>query len=367
MRLSQATTKDGELAMACYVDDPLMCVKAPTPLARMRIFCMCALVWQCLELEISWKKGSHGQQIQWIGFEVQLSKEHEGDVIVRMAESKRTKLLELFEELISYPGMVPLRRLQYATGVIGWASSILASTRPWLSMLYAAVTQHQSPGMEDGKKQRRRRKGLIFVRQIEHAIRWLNTLIQELDSQYPGLQKTFRWRPDAPRVLIQTDACPEGMGGFLMIGNVYHSYWFDKVTDADRELMGSEAGDPAFQSEWELLAVWVSLEAFKEVLTQYGTGCQVILRTDNMATIQAAMEFRSHSPLMTQLTAEISILTELLQLQPIRAEHVPGILNRIADKLSRANSPIDVPVELQAARCLSAVPRSVHSFRAWPR
>ena len=100
------------------------------------------------------------------------------------------------------------------------------------------------------------------------------------------------------------------------------AFWNDQVTEMDRKMMGSDEGDPAFQSEWELLAVWISLEAVKPWIMQGELAPQIILRTDNKATIQAAMEMRSRSPLMTQLTAEIAIQIELMQLDKIHAEHV---------------------------------------------
>ena len=62
-----------------------------------------------------------------------------------------------------------------------------------------------------------------------------------LDGQAPGLQVTFRSQPALRHVLVQTDACPTGMGGFL--------------ADNDAKLFGAVIGDPSYQSEWELLAV----------------------------------------------------------------------------------------------------------------
>ena len=81
--------------------------------------------------------------------------------------------------MLTYKGMIPLRLLVYATGVIGWASSVMPSTRPWLAMLYAAATQHkQGPS-------KRSKKGLVYLKQINHAVRWLHALIQEVDSLRP--------------------------------------------------------------------------------------------------------------------------------------------------------------------------------------
>ena len=362
MRLAQATAIDGEIAMACYVDDPLLAVMGATAEQRLWSFCRCTLLWQSLGLEMSWKKSSRGKMVQWIGFEVKLTGPRNGDIQVKMAEAKRQKLLKVFQEMSDYGGMIPLRLLQYSTGVIAWASSVMTMSRPWLAMLYAAATRHQTPK----KPSTRERKGLVFLKQVEHAIRWMNALVQEADALRPGLQHTFKWRPDAPVFLIQTDACPTGMGGFLMQGGRYVAYWHDKVSPEDLALLQATAGDPSYQSEWELLAVWISLEVFKKWLTTPESSPRVILRTDNTAAIQAAMEYRAKSPIMMQLAAEISIQVELMQLLPLQAEHVPGILNDLADKLSRLAPGEEAPAALREAVQLTPLKRHRSNFRAWP-
>lgn len=207
---------------------------------------------------------------------------------------------------------------------------------------------------------------LVYLKQINHAVRWLHALIQEVDALRPGLQKVFRYRPNDPWVLIQTDACPTGMGAYLMIAGKFAAYWHDSVTAADLELLGATAGDPAFQSEWELLAVWISVETFMPILSELGCNPRILLRTDNAATISAAMDYRAKSPLMVQLAAEISMQMEVHQLSQLRAEHVLGISNKIADQLSRMQTHDSVPGPLRTAKCLVPQPRGKHMFRAWP-
>lgn len=112
--------------------------------------------------------------------------------------------------------------------------------------------------------------------------------------------------------------------------------------------------------------VWVSTETFRPCWSQLDFSPQIVLRTDNAATISAAMESRAKSPLMIQLAAEISVQIEIHQLQRIRAEHVLGINNKIADTLSRMRTGEQVPWQLRDAQCLQPQPRGKHLFRAWP-
>ena len=158
------------------------------------------------------------------------------------------------------------------------------------------------------------------------------------------------------------------MGGYIMMGGVYLAYWSSPVSPQDLELMGSSPGDPAFQSEWELLAVWISLEAFKKWLWDLDMPTQLVVRTDNMAVLQAVKESKAHSPIMTQLTAEICIQAELLQLLPLQVQHVPGVLNKIADSLSRyySSERPELPWQLQHAQQVPVPKRTANDFRAWP-
>lgn len=170
-----------------------------------------------------------------------------------MAEIKRKKLQGTLEQLLAYKGMMPLRLLQQAIGVLGWASSILMAARPWLSTLCAAATQHQrvEPIRRRAREREREKRSLVFVRQVENALRSLHALVQEIDALRPGLSRTFKWRPDAPKIpkiLIQTDVRPTGIGGFLMIGSRFVPY-----SQQPRALFGAakaEVVQPKWRFQW---------------------------------------------------------------------------------------------------------------------
>ena len=364
MRVSQAVVAPFEAAVACYVDDPLLAIMGRNSQERTRVFIYYALTWLSLGLELSWKKADRGQQVQWIGFSMSLSGRQNGDVTVQLTDQKRKKLMEVFDQLLQCKGVLPLKLLQLAVGVIGWASSVMPMSRPWLAMLWAAVTQQRHPI----RQTTRARKGLVFVKQVDHAIRWLYALVKEVDDRNSScLKRTFRWRPRAQTILVQTDACPEGMGGFLMIGKEFVAYWWDEVTEADLKLLGAQKGDPSYQTEWEMLAVWISLELFCPLLVGDDFSTQILLRTDNTATIQAAIHHKASSPLMIQLAAEVALQIEAFGLLALFAQHVPGVLNEIADRLSRMGSNPVLPHQLRNVRQLWPPARTPQVFRAWPK
>ena len=221
MRLAQATMKDHEAAISCYVDDPLLAILGPSPYERMKSFCICTLLWQSLGLDMAWRKSCHGQMVPWIGYEISLAGKAMGDVTVRMAENKRVKLHETFEQLLAYRGMMPLRLLQQATGVLGWASSILMAARPWLSMLYAASTQHQRT--EPIRHRARERKGLVFVRQVDNALRWLSAMVQEVDALRPRTQQNLQMAAGCTQNLDSNGCMPHRHGRILDDGTTIYS------------------------------------------------------------------------------------------------------------------------------------------------
>lgn len=359
MRLSQSVLKQHEANVCCYIDDPVIGSVASTPAEHTRHFLYYAALWLALGLDISWKKVSRGQSIQWIGFQLSLVGPSRRDLLVELAPSKRDKLMSTLQELDACRGMVPIHLLQYAVGVLGWLSSAIPLARPWLAMLWAAITQVRDPV----RNSTRRRKGLVFVKQVNNAITWLKALLH-LREGYTGLHKLHCWAPHAKTVMIQTDASPFGLGGLFGYAGEIKAYFTDHLHDEDFAMFQSCWGDPAYQSEYELLAVLVALRAFAELIKQCGA-TRVVLRCDNTSVLRAAFAYKASSPIMAQLTAELALELEAQQVKQVVPQHVAGILNGIADALSRPHSAA-VPTVLHACqRC--EVPRRPRAYyRAWP-
>ena len=360
MRLTQALAWKGESEVSTFVDDPVIVAVATSQQDRSWIFIRSLVFWVCLGLKLSWSKAQRGSSLVWIGFELNVSRDH---FTVRLSSEKRDKLLGILKDLQDSKGMMAVSKLQHAAGLLGWVTSAIPAARPWMGMIWAALLQAKDPVRETTRV----RKGLIFVRQVEHALRWITTLVQSLCCIHGSLQKSFPWRDPDKVVLIQTDACPFGMGGFIMIAGSYQAFWHDEITNEDCRLIGCTVGDPSFQSELELLALLVSLVVFRPWL-QRGDSSEVavVFRTDNTATIQAALQFQASSPIMMQLCAEMSLRLETMQVASVMAQHVPGALNVICDALSRLSQGAAFPSELAQCKCLTPPVRDESFYMAWP-
>lgn len=355
----------GEAEVSTFVDDPIVLATGKTVRQRSWTFAKFCTVWRVLGLDMSWEKAHRGARIDWIGFSVQLSNEpYQQQIVIRLMEAKRVKLQTVIDDMLKSQGMVPLAKLQLAAGILGWVTSAMPLARPFVAMLWAAIMKQSKPVQATTRV----RKGLVFVKQVRQALVWLSALMNRFEEDCGGLQRVVRWRPFAPLMVVSTDACPSGMGGFLMVHNTFVAYWHDEVSSADEEALGVKKGDPAYQSELELLAVLISLRGFSSWLggvNGQGQPAGMLLRADNTSTLAAAMDLRGKSELMAQLAAEVALEIEALQLPHIMGQHVPGIANDVADRLSRVRGHEVVPKCLQGATFVPVPERTPSFYRAW--
>ena len=107
------------------------------------------------------------------------------------------------------------------------------------------------------------------------------------------------------------------------------------------------------------------LDVFANFITLDLHGSFVMLRTDNTAVIQAVRCSRASSPIIVQMAAKISLCCALLQLQPMIAQHVPGIFNELADRLSRLGPDDPAPFRLMSSQCLPAPQRAQEVKLDW--
>ncbi|CAK9112875.1 unnamed protein product [Durusdinium trenchii] len=363
MRLAQAAITHGEAEVSTFVDDPLVVAFGSSQRERTWLFACYSLVWRALGLEMSWNKAQRGLMVDWIGFSFSLqSAGQERRLSVQLMKAKQAKLVQVLNDLLQCKGVLPLKSLQLAVGILGWVTSALPLARPFVAMIWAAILQQRKPVYSSTRV----RKGLIFCRQVEHALTWLKALVSACTPDGSTMQKVYRWHPTPWTILIQCDACPTGMGGFVAIAGKIEAFWYDSVTCTDEELLGCKRGDPSHQSELELLTVLVSVKAFQAFVMSPAGPANVLLRVDNTATLAAALDLRGKSPIMAQLAAELAMELEHLGVPFIWGQHVPGVMNDIADRLSRMNTEQRLPLELARAKQVLVPIRDRSYYRSWP-
>ena len=169
MRLAQACSEDHEARSHCFIDDPLVAVSAPTVRRRTKIMARFLLLWCVLGFKISWHKVCRGTTRDWIGVQLCVLGQVPTHLEVTLSEDKTAKLVEALYSLLTGP-VIPIATLRNAVGVLGWLSGIIPEARPWLSMLWAALTEgSQRSSVGPKRNTTRLRKGLLFRKQVEHG------------------------------------------------------------------------------------------------------------------------------------------------------------------------------------------------------
>ena len=132
MRLAQAMAHPRESEVATFVDDPVVVVAGQTVAQRSWSMIRYAALWMALGMEVAWHKADRGQQITWIGFQLEFS-EMDFDLKVELTAEKRSKLLAVIDDISERKGMVPLQTLEHAVGILGWVTvQFLELAHGWL-------------------------------------------------------------------------------------------------------------------------------------------------------------------------------------------------------------------------------------------
>ena len=266
---------------------------------------------------------------------------------VCLSPEKTEKLHEMFQEIRQFRNLIPARTLHTAAGVLGWISNLIPTARPWASMLWAAVYASES-SRSPAKLSTRVRKGFSFKRQVEHALHWLEGMLSAKTGTGPKLEHAYRWSERIPVLEPLTDACPSGVGGVLYAALKPIAYFSHQFSQEDCKLLGTSIGDPVFQSEYELYAILVAVLLFKDFFSQgrskflSRSKAQVFLRIDNTSAVLASTEYRTKSPILTYLAAELAVQVEGFGMCPIKGRRIMGVLNTVADPLSRDVVPAEL-------------------------
>ena len=217
-------------------------------------------------------------------------------------------------------------------GSLNWASGLIP-----LGCLYLRPLQRHfhSLGLTNQSTPPRRSDPLVLANLLQH---W-----QDLRFLTSGIPiRTFQ-----ADFTIFTDASTQGWGA-NMGGSQISGTW----TRTDRKL---------HINCLELKAVVSALQHWAPVLQGHQVmiqGHQVMIATDNSTVVSYInKQGGTHSPTLLRLTVELLLWLEAKNII-VRARHIQGCLNVIADHLSRPNQPISTEWSLH--------PEIVkHIFRLW--
>lgn len=151
-------------------------------------------------------------------------------------------------------------------------------------------------------------------------LRWWNQFLFVYNGV--SLIRSSPWIDSTTRFC--TDACLSGIGGFFD-GRFFHSSYPPFIDAVSLSI-----------ASLEMLAVTVSLKLWSRELR----GQRVLVRTDNQNTEVAINTGRSRVPFVQSCLRELWLYASLFDFE-LRALHIPGDQNTLADSLSRWDTNLD--------------------------
>ena len=133
------------------------------------------------------------------------------------------------------------------------------------------------------------------------------------------------------------------------------AWWAQELQPEDFAFLQATPGDPAWQTEWEMLAIIVSLTSFSKFIRHKA----VSLLADNTGVLETTLKLRSSKPGMALLAAELVVTLKEMDSQIAFGRHLRSAANYLADALSRLSVGKSVPKPLEE------VPRVEPPVRSW--
>eukprot|EP00439_Symbiodinium_sp_Y106_P080976 s652_g19.t2 len=200
-----------------------------------------------------------------------------------------------------------------------------------------------------GRKDQRNKNGLFYVKRLNKVHLWLLDVIDAVAMQ-PFKYIRLRME-EATQVTITTDASPVGLGGMLSFNGVVVKYFEAPVTPTVINHFGTKYGEAASQGAMEALAALALLVALFHWRDSLASHVTVTLQSDSVVALAMAEKLTGKSPAFNRLGAEMAYRLEEMGLQSLRAVHIPGAANKVADYLSRPHEREgDLPKELTHAK-----------------
>ena len=288
-----------------------------------------------------------------------------------MTAQKEKDLLKLLNDILETKGMIAIADVQRAAGLLSWMSGIFRYIKPFNTCLWGAITEHarsleNRPAAQTAKK---RPTHLIFVLQIAQAVRWVHTLVTgQLKTENGKELRLRKWfstscRQPEQQVAIRSDASPFGFGAVLFQNGTPITWMAAPWSESDHDFLQALPGDPAWQAEWELLAVLIAIDAW---ILQLQGRAAAIIQTDATAALFNVRHLSGRTAAMNALTAEIALRLEAYDVQ-VLPEHMPAVLNFECDSLSRLAQGASISSRLSQLPRAWPRPRPASFFWAWPQ
>jgi len=334
-----------------YVDDPIATFAGSESSCMLGIDLLISF-WLLLGLPLAWTKGqlSSGPHT-WIGatFSPQPSLSA-SSCIVAAPQKFQTELLDLLASFARGTGSEPESTVDRLLGKAGRLAYLVPTARPFVCALWGAYSGSKAAAKAGHREAPPKRHA---CRRFSAAARWLQTLLQPPKGEDQLLPLEHTVLIDLPPLdeaspAIQADASPWGGGAILFVAHRPVEYFQLPWSKAMASKFGVLVGEPAGQTTWELLTLYLALEIWG--FEHRATG--LLLMGDNTASLSSTLSLKGKSAL-TQITKELA-WRKVRRGWRYAAGHLPSEMNTLADSLSRVTAPEgserrSFPKELESA------------------
>jgi len=335
-RATQSMFDKNRLRLEIYTDDPIVAVGGNKK-QRDRCLAIVILLWRCFGFPLSWHKSSRGKLASWIGADYKILENPVG-VSVRIKQDTFDDAREMVNEMLT-KNVVSLKELRTATGKLSNISNLLMTWRPFMKPLYAALYDATPVGCPVNCR---------WTRQFKPSLEWFRTFFV---SSGGFVEREFRldaFRGTGTKIQFVLDASPWGIAGILYVNDVATEFFSDALDNLDEILFEHPIGSACGQQVWESLAALVAIRVWLPYWDKKKAVMHV--RGDSVAMLTLVVNMRPKSKALVLLGQELAITMASSSFIPTVAEHIPGIANVAADKLSRwfqPGTPQELPLGLE--------------------
>lgn len=280
-RVAAAISDPGTLKLQTFVDDPLFVLMGGERKVRCKEVGRVLVLWRIFGFRLSWGKVKRGNSLVWIGWMLTLSAKY---LVTTLPEKAATEIKGILRKM-SVCKVMGLQELREATGKLTWATSVLRQAA-WVSrMLWGIVADEGARplGPAAGGLGKAARK--VPMKRIELAVGWLAAILEA----HP-LDLRVVWqipRPDAV-IHIWVDACPEGIGGFMVERGTPRFWFASPIRPGWHEIFETKKEGSSGQAIWEALGLFMGTHLFaSRVAGQY---VRFVVRNDNLAVVALAVK-----------------------------------------------------------------------------
>ena len=304
-----------------YVDDSLWLIRSDI---AFKVIPRILLILNIFGVPLSWEKTQLGFVVDWVGFVLNLR--------TRKAFLSQTKLRK-FEELHANTlksKAIPKKHVESIAGKLSWASVLFPLARCLLYPIFRAI---YSPAIRENNM-------IYHVQPIQQALTFWLRLIKSVSELKPEntTNAQCEW-------IFRVDACASGdeayLGGWIMpvmeakkMNPDFSTIeWFacDVPTDLFPECKDNKS---KMISACEMLALVVGLRLWGDKLKNQSVDASVVAKSDSMVTVLSCLKGYAKSPNLAFVLREVcGALFDARAHMAI--QHIPGVLNYIADGLSR--------------------------------